>query len=147
MADFRQNNQRGGYNQFNAAAPRVITAQKIPGNYVDEAEKVINQLPDRPITTTKLRKLFGLFTDLYNDVKRQDEDQLTAAQKQALTTARIRMVYECGREQQAVDAFVRAAKLMEYLKGIGDSRSEFMKFHQYFEALVAYHRFRFGESK
>ena len=50
------------------------------------------------ITATKLRNLFGLFSDLYNQMLRQEEEQLTEDQMDTLRTARIRIVYECGRE-------------------------------------------------
>ena len=135
-------------NDFNA--PRPIGPMKTPDDIVGSAEQVINSLPDRNfITSTKIRKLFGLFTDLYNDIKRQVSDNLSAEEQQKLVTAQIRLVYECGRSGQNSDVsmFVQKAHLLEYLKGIAQKRSEFLRFHQYFEALVAYHRYRFGDTK
>ncbi len=155
---FNNNNQRGfqqggGYNSAPASKP--ITAKKVPALYVDQAEKIMNSLAElqsqdtrtKVITSTKIRKLFGLFTDLYNEIKRDDTEELNARQLQSLTTARVRLVYECGRGGFGSDVtqFVQKAELLEYLKGIGSSRSEFLRFHQYFEALVAYHRYYFGD--
>lgn len=156
----RQPQQR--FNSYDAPpAPRQIVAKPIPTEFVDQAEKVMISLSDlqkadrwnKPITSTKIRKLFGLFTDLYNEVKRNDSPELNPEQLQSLTTARIRLVYECGRSGSGsnngadVTRFVEKAELLEYLKWIGNSRENFLKFHQYFEALVAYHRYTFGDDK
>ncbi len=140
----------GGYNPPPRQAPTIV-AKELPDQYVDAAEQVIakmNEVPDqrRIITTTKIRKLFGLFIDLFNEIKRSDSDALTEAQMQVLTSARVRIVYECGREAN-VQSFVRDASLLEYLKSIGGSRKKLMNYYNYFEALVAYHRFYFGELK
>ena len=40
--------------------------------------------------------------------------------------------------------FVEQAKLLEYLKGVGDSREAMIQFAHYVEALVAYHRYLGG---
>lgn len=157
--NYQNNRQPQRYGQFDAPpAPRQIVAKPIPAGFVDQAEKVINGLMEfqnqdpkrnKAITSTKIRKLFGLFTDLYNEVKRNDSPELNPAQLQSLTTARIRLVYECGRGGNGSDVtrFVEKGELLEYLKGIGNSRENFLKFHQYFEALVAYHRYTFGDDK
>ena len=155
--NFRQQ-PGGGYGREPAPAPKPVTAMKIPDGFVDQAEQVMSFLAEeerkdprnnKPITNTKIRKLFGLFTDLYNEIKREDAEELNPEQLQALTTARVRLVYECGRGGAGSDVsrFVRQAKILEYLKGIGSSRAEFLRFHQYFEALVAYHRYNFGEDR
>ena len=153
----RKPQQNSGWNREPAPAPKPVGAMKLQGNYVDQAEQVMNNLAaeeqkdkyKKPITSSKIRRLFGLFTDLYNEIKRGDADELDPEQLQSLTTARIRLVYECGRGGSSSDVtrFVQQAKILEYLKGIGSSRAEFLKFHQYFEALVAYHRYRFGDEK
>ena len=48
--------------------------------------------------------------------------------------------YEGGRDSKVKD-FIAKAYLLEYLKGIGSSRDDFIRFAHYMEALVAYHRF------
>ena len=60
-----------------------------------------------------------------------------------LMRLRVRMVYDAGRERDVKD-FVEQAKLLEYLKGVGDSREEMIRFAHYMEALVAYHRYLGG---
>ena len=54
-----------------------------------------------------------------------------------LIALRIRMVYEAGRDD-AVKLFLERAQLLEYIKGLGDSRAKLMDFAHYMEALVAY---------
>ena len=153
--DQRQQNRSwntGGIQRNNAGnTPPVQTAvaKELPAQYVDAAEQVIAKMNNRPdkqkaITSTKIRKLFGLFIDLYNEIKRSDYDTLTESQMQVLTSARVRIVYECGRER-GVQEFVRDTNLLEYLKSIGNSRKKLINFYNYFEALVAYHRFYFGD--
>ena len=131
---------------------QAAEAIELPVRYVDVAEQAITKMNERkvadryfkPITSTKLRKLFGLFIDLYNEIKRSDAEMLTEDQLQVLTSARVRIVYECGREE-SVKTFVRDAKLLEYLKSVGSSRKKLVDYYNYFEALVAYHRYYFGE--
>ena len=154
--NYRPSQPNGGWNREAAPAPKPVQALKLPDAFVDQAEQVMNSLladeqrdprNNKPITSTKIRKLFGLFSDLFNEIKRGDEQELDSEQIRSLTTARVRLVYECGRSGNDSDVarFVQQAKLLEYLKGIGTSRAEFLRFHQYFEALVAYHRYRFGD--
>ena len=58
----------------------------------------------------------------------------------AIGMMRIRFAYECGRDRN-VKNFVSTAHLIEYLKGIRNSREKFMDYARYMEALVAYHKF------
>ena len=120
----------------------------IPEDYVSVAESVITGLSkDRDgklkLTTSKLRNLFGAYCDLYNEIARQ-AGPLTSTQKDALTVARIRIVYESGRDND-VKSFVTNANLIEHLLWIGDSTENFIRFYHYFEALVAYHRYYGGK--
>ena len=71
------------------------------------------------------------------------EPELSAESKLKLMRLRVRMVYDAGRERDVKD-FVEQAKLLEYLKGVGDSREEMIRFAHYMEALVAYHRYLGG---
>lgn len=56
---------------------------------------------------------------------------------------RIRTAYEAGRDD-TVKTFVEKARLLQYMKGIGSSREDLIRFAHYMEALVAYHRFYGG---
>lgn len=94
----------------------------------------------RLITTSKIRRLFSLVTEIYNKENLSTQEELAAESMSAVGMMRIRFAYECGRDKK-VKTFVEKAHLMNYLKGIGNSRGEFIKFMRYMEALVAYHKF------
>lgn len=143
---YNNNYPRPQQPRYNAAPPQPveIRALPLPKDYVDEAEKVIQSLdPRRAITTSKLRNLLSLVSDIYNVENLRDDPQLLPESKTALTMLRIRVVYEAGREQKVKD-FIQAAKLLEYIKGIGSDREKLIDFAHYMEALVAYHRYLIG---
>ena len=118
---------------------------KLPENYVDEAEKVMRALFENRsrITTTKLRGFLTLVNDIYNAENLRTETELSSESKLKLMRLRVRVVYDAGRERDVKD-FVEKAKLLEYLKGVGDSREAMIHFAHYMEALVAYHRYLGG---
>ena len=91
-------------------------------NYVDQAEQVIkNLMTDRKgnitLTTSKIRNILAMVSEIYNEV-----------------------VHESGRETSVKD-FVQKAKILEELKKVKDSKSQFLLFCRYMEALVAYRKF------
>ncbi|MCD7758087.1 MAG: type III-A CRISPR-associated protein Csm2 [Clostridiales bacterium] len=132
----RQN--QGGRNDYRDA-PKPIVAKELPTDYVDLAEKVM-QTNSRQITTSKLRNLLSQFVDAYNEEILLTGERLQPASVNALTMARIRMLYEAGRDNK-VKSFIEAADLLPYLKGIGDSRVKMLNYYHYLEALVAYHKY------
>lgn len=125
--------------------PPEAKAQPLPADYVDAAEQVMRKLAGERsrITTSKIRNLHSLVSDVYNVENLRDEGELLPESVTALTMMRIRVVYEAGREPSVKD-FVREAKLLEYLKDIGNDRKRLIDFAHYMEALVAYHRFYIG---
>lgn len=148
--------QQGGYNrgygQTSGGPQRYQNTQsaeikplKLPENYVDEAEKVMRALFENRsrITTTKLRGFLTLVNDIYNAENLRTEAELSSESKLKLMRLRVRVVYDAGRERDVKD-FVEKAKLLEYLKGVGDSREAMIHFAHYMEALVAYHRYLGG---
>lgn len=148
--------QQGGYNrgygQTNGGPQRYQNTQsaeikplKLPENYVDEAEKVMRALFENRsrITTTKMRGFLTLVNDIYNAENLRTETELSSESKLKLMRLRVRVVYDAGRERDVKD-FVEKAKLLEYLKGVGDSREAMIHFAHYMEALVAYHRYLGG---
>ena len=131
------------------AQPKTIEAKPIPADYVDEAERVIAGLKDTGngrirVTTSKLRGFLTLVSDIYNRESLSKEATLTSDSQLKLMRLRVRIVYDAGRENDVRD-FVEKAKLLEYIKGIGSSRAEMIRFAHYMEALVAYHRFMGGK--
>lgn len=134
-------NQRGPRKDYqkNDTPAAPIEALPLPGDYLDQAEKLM-QSSEISITTSKIRRLYSLATEVYNEERLRTEQTLTEGSIAAVGMMRVRIAYECGRDDK-VKAFVQKAKLLEYLKGIGDSRVNFIRYTQYMEALVAYHKF------
>lgn len=138
--------QYGNGGGFQQPAVQIAAAKEIPANYADAAEKAIQSAGGNKIKTSKLRNLFGLFSDVYDDVLRSHDDKLSADQQTRLTGARVRMIYECGRERDVKD-FITGTELISYVLSIKDDASKLIRFYHYFEALVAYHRYIYGEVK
>ena len=59
---------------------------------------------------------------------------------------KIRFVYEAGREPK-VKELVEKASLLEHLEEIGNSRTQYLLFSRYMEALVAYRKFYGGHDE
>lgn len=118
-------------------------------NKVDQAEQVILKFMEREpkrfknLTTSKLRNILSIVTDMYNEVRLQRSSELNEDLQRRIQLLRIRLVYECGREP-AVKCLVEQAGLLADLNRIGKSKDEFLSFAHYMEALVAYHRFHGG---
>lgn len=119
-----------------------IQAEKIPDDYVKAAETAVNSLQEG-LSNSKLRNLFQLFVDTYNSVKLSRSDTLNAEQARELEIAKVRIIYECGRAGESKD-FTEKAKLLQYLYSVGSSKETFINFYHYFEAVVAFHYYRFG---
>ena len=77
---------------------------------------------------------------------RAELERFEAERRSALAVqmARVHIVYEAGRDNDVRD-FVEKSKLLPYLKGIGNSRANLIRYTQYLEALVAYHRYMGGK--
>ena len=166
MIDNRQNNRQTPYYQRNQNRPTMqqVKAEPLPADYVRQAEEAIRKLEQIAssqgrnggvISTSKLRSLFSLFTEIYNEVSRGDVEKLGRDQINALNSAKVRIYYEIGREEgyrgdlesASVGRFIKHSRLLEYLYDIGDSCDKLIQFYHYMEALVAFHRYYFGEKK
>ena len=148
-------------NPNNRAVQPRMKPLPLPGDYVQAAENAIITLKqleeenrrNKVITSSKLRSLFSLFTELYNQVTRSDSDKLNPDQVNALNAAKVRIYYEIGREDNykgnldsaSVGRFVKHTHLLEYLMDIGSDAEKLIHFYQYMEALVAFHRYYFGD--
>ena len=121
--------------------------------YIDKAEKVIKELRDmknprtnRPIpmvTTSKIRNLLAMTSDIYNEVASSLNDVISENSKKRIEYLRVRFVYEAGRDE-SVRAFVESSDSLGILKEIGHSRDNYMLFCRYMESLVAFHKFYGG---
>ena len=137
----RQNNGGRNFNQ----APLTVPEEKYldpKSDYVGLAEKTLSALYENRndrITTSKLRNILSMATDVYNIETRRTDAELLDSSKRSLQLMRIRLLYECGREK-TVKKFVETTGLISYLKGI-KTREDFIAYSHYLEALVAYHRY------
>lgn len=122
-------------------------------NYVDAAEEAILALmkqekedksKDKSIlTTTKIRNLLGMTMDIYQTVMAGQEEKLDDETCARIEYLRVRFLYEAGREE-SVRRLAKEACILDILKSIHRSRSAFLKFSRYMEALVAFHRYYGG---
>ena len=132
---------------------KQIEAMPVPTNYVDAAESVIVSIgtPHRKqkgklifqVTTTKLRNIFSMVSDIYNVENRRTAETISDDSSAKLQMLRIRVLYEAGRDP-SVQNFIRASHMLEYIKGIGTNKEAMIRFAHYMEALVAYHRYYGG---
>ena len=138
-------NNRSSYGQQKELPPE-ITPKKVPEDYVDEAERIMRSLMSQPkkVTTSKIRNLLSLVTDIYNEENIRTEEKLLPESIVKLNLMRVRVAYECGRDD-TVKSFVAQTNLLEYLKGISTDRADLIRFAHYMEALVAFHRYLGGK--
>ena len=159
----QNNNSRGGKDPQKALPPETIP-RKVPENYVDEAERIMRALisSGTTVTTSKIRNLLSLVTDIYNDESIRTEDKLKPDSVVKLNLMRVRVAYEYGRDKgesksrnkeegsgketvYPMREFITQAHLREYLKGISTDRADLIRFAHYMEALVAFHRYLGGK--
>ena len=151
----QNNNRRGGKDPQKALPPETVP-RKVPENYVDEAERIMRVLisSGTTVTTSKIRNLLSLVTDIYNDESIRTEDKLKPDSVVKLNLMRVRVAYEYGRDNgesvgkdkvYPMKEFITQAHLREYLKGISTDRADLIRFAHYMEALVAFHRYLGGK--
>ena len=122
-------------------------------NYVSKAENVIKKLPEcrnkwgKPIpmvTTSKIRNLLAMTADIYNEVRLSTGDMLSNDICGRISYLKLRFTYESGRYDD-VRALVEQANILKCIDEIGNSKSRFLLFNRYMEALIAYHKFYDGK--
>lgn len=124
-------------------------------SYIDKAESVIKKLTENKdkwgkpvmVTTSKIRNLLAMTADIYNEVLGKEET-LSDDVNARIDYLRIRVLYECGRDnerQQPVKTFIEKAGILEALKEINGSRKRYIIFSHYMEALVAFHKYYGGQ--
>lgn len=123
-------------------------------NYVEKAEEVIKKLAQnkdkwgnlKMVTTSKLRNILSMTADIYNDVLGMNEN-LSDEINSRIDYLRVRCVYEYGRDDKdrLLKSFMDEAEILTALKEIKGSRSRYILFQRYIEALVAFHKFYGGQ--
>ncbi len=129
------------------------------GNYVERAEEVITKLVDEVnnyykngkkgerkelVTTSKIRNILSMVSDLYNDTQRFKGEELSDEMYMRTQYLKMRMAYEAGRDNATRD-FINKAKLIDEINNVKKSKSALLNFCHYVEALVAYHKFYGGK--
>lgn len=130
---------QGGNTRNNQQQEAPAPAPDFPDAYVDFAEKLMER-NYKMITTSKLRNFLSLLMDVYNTEILRTEETISPDSQVKLQMARIRIAYECGRDENT-RKFIDAAHLLPWLKAIGNSREKAIQYIHYLEAIVAYHRF------
>jgi CRISPR-associated protein, csm2 family len=120
-------------------------------NYVSQAEAVIKRLIDengknKILTTSKIRKLLAMISDMYTKAKRLKSNTLNSDLLTKLQYFKMHTVYEAGRES-SVKKFVEEAQITDQIDKIKTDREKLILFCHYMEALVAYRKFLGGRDE
>ena len=123
-------------------------------NYVERAEKVIVSLKNkvnprngRPVpmvTTSKIRNLLAMTADIYNEVMASNDENLSSDLKARIEYLRVHFVYESGREA-GVRNLVQEAGILEILKSMSGTKTDYILFNSYLDPLDAFHKFYGGK--
>lgn len=122
-------------------------------NCVKKAEEAIIRLKSKKakngrtiemVTTSKIRNLLAMSSDIYNNVIVLQDDKLDDELIGRIEYLRMRFVYECGRDSK-VRAFVEEANLLDVLNEIGEEKKNYILFNRYMESLIAYHKYYGGK--
>ena len=124
--------------------------------YVDEAEKAIkkllnqkNEKTGRPIpivTTSKIRNLLAMVSDIYNEVVNSKDEKLSQDIVGRINYMKLRFYYEAGKDDTgSVKRLLQQANVFDIIDEIGNSRSNFILFSRYIEALVAFRKYYGGK--
>lgn len=122
-------------------------------NYVDKAEVAIKELKQKTnnkgktipmVTTSKIRNLLAMVSDIYNDVNNNKDEQLSNDIVGRINYMKLHFYYEAGRET-GVKRLLETANVFDIINEINSSRSNYILFSHYMEALVAFHRFYGGK--
>ena len=122
-------------------------------NYVEIAETAIKDICERKdqrgnkgrdlVTTSKIRNLLAMSADIYNEVIISQKEVLSKEIIGRINYMKIRFIYDAGREKK-VGIFLQQTKLLEYLEGSKEGRTQYILFNRYMEALEAYRKY-YGE--
>lgn len=117
-------------------------------NYVIEAKNAIEFLKkekenDRKknlVTTTKIRGLLSMLSDIYNEIQTNPTNELSTEVRSRINYLKVRFLYEAGRER-TVKEFVQVANILNHIEAIKGDKNEFILFYHYMEALIAYFKY------
>lgn len=141
-------NSRG---RGNSVEVNRTTIELTDENYVSQAEAVIKRLIDengknKILTTSKIRKLLSMISDMYTKAKRLKSNTLNSDLLTKIQYFKMHTVYEAGRES-SVKKFVEEAQITNQIDKIKTDREKLILFCHYMEALVAYRKFLGGRDE
>lgn len=125
-------------------------------NYVEQAEKVILSLikkngKDGILTTSQIRKLLSMLSDMYTKVKHTRSDKLDREALIRIQYFKLHTIYEAGRENgeksTPVKDFIEEAQLIKQIDNIKSDKNKLILFYHYMEALVAYRKYHGGRDE
>lgn len=119
-----------------------------------EAEEVIVRLAKEGngrlfLTTSQIRKFLAAVNALTNKitvyrVQNDSATELTPTLASEVKYLKVKLAYQAGRNPRTVRPFLEAARLKEWIDGIGTDIRAYEEFAHYVEALVAYHKYHGG---
>ena len=121
-------------------------------NYVEIAEakiKVLQKNKTLPngrtsiVSTSKIRGLLSMVSDIYNDVLNETGELLNSDIVARISYMKVHFYYEAGREK-LVKEFLETAEIFPLIEAIRGKRSGFILFSRYMEALVAFRKYHVG---
>lgn len=124
-------------------------------DYVDQAERAIKKLSAKkdqkgrtvlPVTTSKIRNLLAMVSDIYNDVRNVQGEVLSEELIGKINYMKIRFYYEAGREAKVKDLLM-TANVFQIIDEIGGKKKNFLLFSRYMEALVAFRKYYGGKDE
>ena len=144
-------NNFNGRDRGNSAEIKRTPIELTDENYVSQAEAVIKRLIDengknKILTTSKIRKLLAMISDMYTKAKRLKSNTLNSDLLTKLQYFKMHTVYEAGRES-SVKKFVEEAQITNQIDKIKTDREKLILFCHYMEALVAYRKFLGGRDE
>ncbi len=119
-------------------------------NYTEVAENVIKAIRRNKgkieLTTSQIRNILAMVTDIYNDVMNSAAEELSEEIKERINYLKIKCIYAAGKNAVVKD-FMNRADLIRNIELIGSSRRKYILFSRYMESMVAYHRYEGGRDQ
>ena len=97
------------------------------------------------LTVSQIRNLLAMSADILNEVLEYPEEKLSEELLDRISYLTVRFYYEAGRDEK-VKSFIETANLLPFLKGI-QTRKQYIRYYQYMEALVAFHKYHGGKDQ
>ena len=117
------------------------------GSYAKDAELIVSTAKNKGrdswfegLSTSKLRGIYGLITNVYTRVNKPEDFEGNLGDLQYI---KVKMAYEAGREKTVKD-FLGATGLMSALDNV-KTYDQFILYCRYAESLVAYFKFYGGK--